>query len=177
MQKFQIIIHTDEALELQECVESTIDFMQHLTPRRREKVQVVLLTSAAAMPLVEQLREYGLSSQFRLVKSTADLPECEAQDTTVWVLTGELQSEWLLHEMCRRSRMVIHYRGKLRGKRITGGWYLTVNERHPLDRKHRLSRLFNTLYQDPAAIRLMRRQSKGYYKLLSSKYLSSHMMD
>ncbi len=178
MQSFVLLLDCPTREQLLECIHVSESFLRLRTPKRREKVSILLLDPPGPIfNLLEEIRATGFEHHFQVLhrKDTLLFQRLRSR-VDVWLTGSRITSTWLMNEICQRGKILIHYNGKLSGADLQASWYFAIKEGHPQDRKTGLIDLLNKLYEDPEAVRWLRRYAHQHYNQYCNRKTSANLI-
>ena len=165
MQSFVLLLECPTRDHLLESIHVADLFLRMRTPKRRERVRIILLDPPGPIfNLLEEIRGTGMEHHFQIVhREDTLLYQHIRSRVDVWLTGGRISKSWLMSEICQRGKILINYRGKLASRDIQASWYFSIQDGHPQDRIADLTSLLNKLYEDPEAVRWLRRYAQQHY--------------
>lgn len=163
---------------LLESIHVAVLFLRSRTPKRRERVSIILLDPPGPIfNLLEEVRATGMEQHFQIVhRADTLLFQHIRTRADVWLTGSRISKTWLMNEICQRGKILINYQGKLTGRDIRASWYFPIQEGHPQDRMAELSNLLNKLYEDPEAVRWLRRYAQQHYNQYCNRVTSDNLI-
>lgn len=165
MQSFVLLLDCPDRDHLQEALSVCREFLKSRTPKRRERCTIYLLDPpGSSWDTLEAVRDTGFQDRFQVVHRKDKLSYHHVlHRTDVWVTGGRIQRNLIMEEVCQRGKVLVNYGGRLSGGELQASWYFAIQEGHPLDRSGALCELLTRLYEDPEAVRWMRRYAHQHY--------------
>ncbi|MCF8237038.1 MAG: hypothetical protein K9I85_02700 [Saprospiraceae bacterium] len=178
MQSFVLLLDCPTREQLLECIHVSSSFLRSRTPKRREKVRIILLDPPGPIfNLLEEIRSTGFEYHFQVLhRSDTLLFQSLRTRVDVWLTGSRITPAWLMNEICQRGKILINYSGKLAGGDLQASWYFAIKEGHPQDRKTSLTNLLNKLYEDPEAVRWLRRYAHQHYNQYCNRMTSANLI-
>ncbi len=178
MQSFVLLLDCPTRDHLHESIRVADQFLRSRTPKRRERVRIILLDPPGPVfNLLEEIRATGMEQHFQIVHRTDTLLFQHIRTRVdVWLTGRRISKSWLLSEICQRGKIVINYQGKSAGSDMDASWLFSIQEGHPQDRMSKLIDLLNKLYEDPEAVRWMRRYSQQFYNQYCNTVTSNNLI-
>lgn len=178
MQSFVLLLECPSRDHFQEILFSTRQFLQSRTPKRRERVHIYLLDPPGPLlDLLEQIRAAGLQDRFQVVhRSDQQAFHRIRNRADVWLTTGRISHAWMMNEICQRGKILIQYHFRPQNRVEQANWHFQIHEGHPHDRQAHLFELLTKLYEDPEALRWLRRSSHQGYNSYCNQITRDHLI-
>lgn len=178
MQSFVLLLECPSREHFQEILSSAKLFLQSRTPKRRERVQVYLLDPPGPLfDVLEEIRAAGFQERFQVIHRTDGMAFQRIRNRVdVWLTSARVTATWMMNEICQRGKVLIQYHFRPQSRLEQTNWHFQIYEGHPLDRQATLLDLLSKLYEDPEALRWLRRAAHQRYNQYCNQVTRDHLI-